>query len=190
MAELNVKYYLHNAPRMAWLTNLISRVAAIFVVLLVGMGVVSAKDDCYYNPGAINYKYFLKHTGFTHAQWDDLNKEAIIKLEKENEEVFVGYSACETFGVVAQLRMAKSPEKLKVPFLIGKIRWLGGKVLSKADYGLLVAALKNKEFINDLGHILEKERVSIGVEGSDYQSFSVDVVHDEEEFFVEISWYM
>lgn len=175
------KYYFSSWSKMTVLG---------FVILAMGAGGVLAKDACYYNPDAINYKYFLKHTGFSHAQWDDLNKEAIIKLEKDNEEVFVGYSACETFGMVAQLRMARSPEKVRAPFLVKKIRWLGRKTLSNVDYGLLVAALQDKEFLNDLSHIREKERVSIGVEGSNYQSFSVDVVHDEEEFFVEISWYM
>lgn len=190
VAEINVKYRFLDGLEAMGLMNSICRTVTIFIVMMLSNGAVLAKEECYYNPDVINYNYFLEHTGFAYARWDHLRKEARITLEEEGEEVFIGYSACETFGLTAELRMKKSPEKLKAGFLVDKLKWLGKKTLERPDYDLLVKVLNEKKFIEDLKNIVKKERVSIGVEDTDYQSFRVYVVHDKNDFLVGISWYM
>jgi len=170
--------------------NLFINRITIFLLSSLVAGYAVSKEECYYNPDAVNYEYFLKHTNFTNAQWDSKKKEAKIILDKENEEIIVSYSACYQFGLTATYKMKRSAEKLNSVFLIKKLTWLGNKVLNKPDYEMLETALNNKRFINDLDQIETKERVFIGIEGSDYQSFLVYVVNDKDDFYVEISWYM
>lgn len=148
------------------------------------------KQECYYNPEVIDYNYFLSNTKFTHAHWNQFKKEAKITLKKEQEEVFVRYVACETFGMSAKLRIKKSAAKLDPAFLLERIKWLGRNTLSDSDYSLMVKEIGTKEFSDDLGDILSKETVFVGMEDTDYQSFEVYVVSDGDYIYIEILWYM
>jgi hypothetical protein len=128
-------------------------------------------------PKGLITDYFLKHTKFPRAEWNDAKKEARIAIEN-GDEIVIGYAACYEFGVNAKYKMARSMARPNSEFLIKKILWLGGKILTESDFDLLVAAIRNEHFISDLNNIQKKERVFVGVEGSDYQSFLVYVVYD------------
>ena len=149
-----------------------------------------SQEQCNYDPNGVDYNYFIKHTNFSKAEWDNNKKEAKVALEN-GDEAIVSYSACYELGVTAKYRMKKSAEKLKSAFLVDKILWLGKKILKdKSDYELLINGLKNPQFVDELENIRTKERVFVGIEGSDYQSFLVYVVYDKSDFYVEISWSM
>ena len=162
----------------------------VSVIFLETSDAAQSKKECYYNPGIINYKYFLDNTKFSHARWDQSKSEARITLKEEGEAVKVRYVACETFGMSAKLKMKKLVRRLDPEFLIKKIKWLGRNTLSDLDYALMVKAVSKNEFIDDLGDIVRKEVVFVGVEDTDYQSFAVYVVIDRDELYFEIFWYM
>jgi hypothetical protein len=168
--------------------NKLNFVVIIFYVFMFTTSAL-AQENCYYDPKGVDYNYFLKHTKFPRAEWNDAKKEARIAIENE-DEIVIGYAACYEFGVNAKYKMARSIARPNSEFLIEKILWLGGQILAKSDYDLLVVAIKNEHFINDLNNLKKKERVFVGVEGSDYQSFLVYVVYDRTNFYVEISWNM
>lgn len=161
------------------------------ILLILAVSDVFAADECYYNLNHINYAYFLKHTGFTKAEWDDDRKEARVLLQDGSGEVLVSYSACYEFGLSAKYKMKRATGRLlNSRFFIEKILWLGKKVLNKSDYELLANGVKSKQFVDDLSEIEVKKRVFVGIEGSDYQSFLIYAVDEKNEFFVEISWSM
>lgn len=151
----------------------------------------NASEECYYNPTAITYEYFLENTGFKNAVWDDSKKLAKVSLKDKDEEVLVQFHTCRTTGITATYKMKRTDERLNSAFLLNKIVWLGSKVLASSDYEQLKSSLeRNKVFRDSLDLIRSKERVFLSIEETNYQSFMVYVVDYKNDFYIEISWYM
>lgn len=159
-----------------------------FVLLLLAVAAL-ASEKCYYDPKGIDYSYFLKHTKFTKAEWNNDTKEARIALAG-GEEVIIQYSACEQLGMTARYIMKRTGERINTEHLLTRLSWLGKNVLDGEDYALLEKSVESRNFRGEIERLASTDRVFLGVEGSSYQSFLVYVVNYKDDFYIEISWYM
>ncbi len=148
-----------------------------------------ASEDCFYDPNYVSKAYVTESTGFSNIVWDDDEKEALIVLGND-EKVILQYAVCEEFGLRAIYQMPRTPNRVDKEYLLGRIIWLGEKVLNKKDQSLLKLSLKNKSFLADLDSIKNKKQTFVSVEGSIYESFLVFVNNfDNDDFYISITWH-
>lgn len=164
-------------------------ILSLLVFQFFYLEVAQSQEECFYDMKAIDKQYFLNHTKFVNAEWDNEKKEAKVEL-KGGEAVIVQYSACTNLGMTARYEMKKTTDKLNSLFLLEKIKWLGKKVLDKEDYITLVRSLKDKVFLKNLKSIRNKERFFLSIQPTYYQSFILYVVNYKDDFYIEISWAM
>ncbi len=158
-------------------------------VLLLTSNSASADEFCLYDPNYITRQYVIENTGFSNVVWNDDENEALIDLSN-GEKVILEYWACEQFGLTAVYQMPRTPDTLEKDYIIGKMIWLGDRVLDDKYRALLNEALKNKEFLVKLDSVKSGKGAFIAVETGSYDSFFMSVDNDDAQshFTISITW--